>query len=125
MRWSPLGTHLPAVALPLLRVGVGLAMMLWLLRDRAALDLLLLCVLAAVIIWVRKRMPSAPRNQVFVPKGIRQSPHRARPVPSSVRPRHGSDGGSFGGGVTIANSNAPCWACGRPLAQCPKRGKHV
>ena len=49
MRWSLLWTFLPDEALPLLIAGVGLAMLLGLLRGRAALGLLALLFLAPVM----------------------------------------------------------------------------
>jgi hypothetical protein len=49
MRWSVLWTFLPDEALPLLIVGIGLAIILGLLRGRAALGLLVLLLLAPVL----------------------------------------------------------------------------
>lgn len=49
MRWSLLWAFLPDEALPLLIIGVGLAMILGILRGRAALGLLALFFLAPVI----------------------------------------------------------------------------
>lgn len=49
MRWSLLWTLLPDEALPLLIVGVGLAMMLGILRGRAVLGLLAMLLIAPVI----------------------------------------------------------------------------
>lgn len=49
MRWNLLWAFLPDEALPLLIVGVGLAMLLGILRGRAALGLLALLFLAPVM----------------------------------------------------------------------------
>lgn len=49
MRWGVLWTLLPDEALPLLIAGVGLAMILGLLRGRAALGILLMLLLAPVL----------------------------------------------------------------------------
>lgn len=49
MRWGALWTLLPDEALPLLIVGVGLAMIVGLLRGRAALNILLMILLIPVL----------------------------------------------------------------------------